>query len=121
MAAAGPGLAQGAGAYTADQAARGGKAYADNCALCHGADFAGGPGAPSLTGPEFLFGWTGKSVGALFTYLHDKMPPGQAGSLSDQDYADIAAAVLNANGVPAGGQALAGGTAAASASVIARP
>src|SRR4051812_9261999 len=73
----------GAGAYTADQATKGTQTFMDNCSGCHGVDFGGGAGSPSLKGPEFMFGWTGKSAGELFTFIHDKMPPGQAGSLSD--------------------------------------
>jgi hypothetical protein len=40
------------------------------------------------------------------------MPPGQAGSMSEQEYADVTAAILSANGAPAGGQALAPGSTA---------
>jgi alcohol dehydrogenase (cytochrome c) len=122
LAAAGPSLSQAprasaAGAFSAEQAAQGEKVYADHCAACHGADFAGGPGVPSLKGPEFMFGWNGKTVGQLFTYIHDNMPPGQAGALSDQEYTDIAAAILKANGFAPGAAALAAGPAAAAVTV----
>lgn len=88
--------------FTAAQAARGEKAYADACALCHGADMAGGPGVPSLSGPDFAFGWKSKPTAELFDYIHKNMPPGQAGSLGDQQYLDIVAAILAKNGVAAG-------------------
>jgi hypothetical protein len=58
-------------------------------------------GAAALIGPEFQFSWNDKSVGALFVILRAKMPPGAAGSLSDQAYADIVAAILQKNGFPA--------------------
>lgn len=122
LAAAAPGSAQapkmaGAGAYTAAQAAQGAKTFEDNCSSCHGVDYAGGAGSPSLKGPEFMFGWTGKSAGELFTFIHDKMPPGQQGSLSDQQYTEIVAALLSANGFPAGAEALPTGTAASSVTI----
>lgn len=122
LAVAAPGSAQapkaaGAGAYTADQAAQGRKTFEDNCSSCHGVDYAGGAGSPSLKGPEFMFGWTGKSAGELFSFIHDRMPPGQQGSLSDQQYTEVVAAILSANGFPAGAEALPVGTAAAGVTI----
>lgn len=113
LAAAAPGLAQApAGSFTADQAARGTQAFTDNCSACHGVDFTGGPGSPSLKGPEFVFGWKDKPAAELYTYIHANMPPGQAGSLSEAQYYDIVAAILNANGVPAGAAGLSAANAA---------
>ena len=89
------------GTYTAAQATRGGKVYADNCATCHGEDMKGGGGIPGLAGPDFQFSWDKKPVGALFDYAKANMPPGQAGSLTDPQYADIVAAVLQTNRFPA--------------------
>src|SRR5690349_6724690 len=83
------------GVYTAAQAQRGAKVYADQCSTCHGAEMKGGPGIPGLVGPEFQFSWNKKPVGAIFDYAKMNMPPGQAGSLSDQQYADILAAILH--------------------------
>ena len=106
-AAAGAGLsAQGPrtvwdGVFTATQAERGWKSYVDQCSTCHGAEMKAGAGAPSLAGPEFQFSWNKKSVGELFDYAQNYMPPGQAGTLSSQQYADIVASVLRTNGFPA--------------------
>jgi cytochrome c oxidase cbb3-type subunit 3 len=111
-AAAAPSLAQAPGSFTADQAKAGTQAFTDNCSACHGVDFTGGPGAPSLKGPEFVFGWNGKSAAELYAYVHEKMPPGSAGTLPEGQYYDIVAAILNANGVPAGPAPLAGANAA---------
>lgn len=89
--------------YTEAQAARGVQTFSEHCALCHAESMHGGPGgATALIGPEFQFLWNDKSVGALLTILRAKMPPGEAGSLSDQEYADIVAAILQRNGFPAG-------------------
>ena len=89
--------------YTEAQAARGARIFTQHCALCHAENMQGGfGGAAALVGPEFQFLWNDKSVGALFTILRAKMPPGQAGSLSDQEYADLVAVILQRNGFPAG-------------------
>jgi len=88
--------------FTSDQASRGLQIFSDHCALCHAASMLGGPGTPALIGPEFRFLWADKSVGALFEIIRAKMPPGQAGSLSDQEYADVLAAIFQNNGFPAG-------------------
>jgi mono/diheme cytochrome c family protein len=119
LAAAGPGLAQAPGAYTADQAARGAQTFTDKCSGCHGVDYTGGGGSPSLKGPEFMYNWNGKTAADLFAYVHDNMPPGEAGSLSDAQYTEIVAAILNANGLPAGATPLPAG--AASAGVVIKP
>lgn len=79
------------------QESRGAAAFGERCAQCHGEDMYGGAGTPSLVGPEFKFGWSGKPVSDLFDYIHDKMPPGQTGSLTDQQYLDVVAAILRKN------------------------
>jgi len=89
------------GVYSGPQADRGTKLYAEQCSSCHGQEMKGGPGAPGLSGPEFQFSWDKKTVGGLFDYAKMFMPPGQAGMLTDQQYADIAAALLKGNGFPA--------------------
>ncbi|MEQ1758799.1 MAG: cytochrome c [Vicinamibacterales bacterium] len=88
------------GVYSDGQAERGAKLYSDQCASCHGAEMKAGAGAPSLAGPEFTFGWDKKSLGGLFEFIQQNMPPGQAGSLKDQDYVDIVAAILKRNAMP---------------------
>jgi mono/diheme cytochrome c family protein len=107
LALAAPVLAQSPGSFTADQAKTGVQTFTENCSACHGVDFTGGPGAPSLKGPEFVFGWNGKSAADLYAYVHEKMPPGSAGTLSETQYYEIVAAILNANGVAAGAAPLA--------------
>jgi S-disulfanyl-L-cysteine oxidoreductase SoxD len=90
------------GVYSAAQAERGAKRYADNCAACHGEDMAGGPGIPGVVGIEFMFKYNGKPVSELFDYVKQNMPPGQAGSLTDPQYLDVVAAILKGNEFPAG-------------------
>ena len=88
------------GVYTEAQAQRGGALYMKECASCHGEEMQAGAGAPSLAGPEFTFGWDKKPLGGLFDFVRANMPPGQAGSLKDQAYADILSAILRRNKFP---------------------
>ena len=92
------------GVYTAEQAARGAQTLAEQCVMCHAENLRGGPGAPGVVGAEFMFNWDGKTAGELFDYLRASMPPGQIGVLSDAQYADVLAAILQGNGFPAAGE-----------------
>jgi mono/diheme cytochrome c family protein len=98
---ASPAPAEG-GLYSAAQAERGQAVYDRHCVACHAAGMTGGgAGSPPLVGQIFMIGWRGESVGALLDYLRTTMPTGMAGSLTDQEYADVLALMLQANGVPA--------------------
>jgi cytochrome c len=90
------------GVYTAAQAERGGKAYSEQCAMCHGAEMKAGAGAPSLAGPDFLFSWDKKTAAALADYVRANMPPTAPDSLSDRQVSDVVAAIFKVNGFPAG-------------------
>lgn len=90
------------GAYASQQVERGRKQFAQACASCHGEDMRGAPGTPALAGPEFVFGWDGKSLGELFEYVSTKMPAGEPGTLTDRQYADLLAAILKENKFPSG-------------------
>lgn len=99
-------------AFTAEQAGRGKAAYDANCTSCHlpGLDGAANPaasakGAP-LVGPRFVQDFGETRVSALFNKMKRDMPGGKPGSLSDQEYLDIAAYVLQQNKFPAGSEAL---------------
>ena len=89
------------GIYSAAQAKRGLAVYTEHCVMCHAPNFTGAPGAPPLTGPEFTFNWDGMTMAALFDYVKAMMPPGEVGSLSDQEYIDAIATILQANAFPA--------------------
>jgi len=88
--------------FSEDQARRGGVVLETHCAVCHGAQLTGGGGSPPLQGPDFLFGWSAKTTTELVEYISTSMPPGQGHSLSDQQYEDVTAYILGANGFPAG-------------------
>lgn len=96
----------GSGWYTAEQAQRGQRVYEANCAVCHHASLLGEQYAPALKGPSFLRRWAGQSVGDLYTFVHDRMPLGMPGSLTDQQYIDVVAYILSHNELPPGGEEL---------------
>jgi mono/diheme cytochrome c family protein len=107
-----PATANGGGAtapvtFTAEQVSRGSDLYADRCVSCHGDTLDNGEfgGAP-LNGSYFSKHWGGGSTAALIGFMKAKMPPDSPGSLTDQNYADLAAFLLDANGYPKGDKEL---------------
>jgi mono/diheme cytochrome c family protein len=89
------------GVYTAEQAARGNALFVDKCAKCHGQDMTGGD-APSLVGSEFSGDWNDLSLADLADRLRVSMPQDNPQSLSREQTADLVAAILRANQMPAG-------------------
>ena len=94
--------------YTDAQAARGKKVYEANCVTCHLPDLdgsakpdAGARGAP-LAGTRFVQDFGESKVSALFNKMKRDMPSGRPGALTDQEYLDAAAYVLQRNRFPAG-------------------
>lgn len=90
------------GVYTDAQADRGQTAFAAQCAPCHGQTLQGNGEAPALTGADFTADWIGLTLGDLFDRIRTTMPQDTPGKLSRDQYADILAFVLKANGYPAG-------------------
>jgi len=82
--------------FTANQAASGWSVYGVQCAECHGLALEGLE-APPLSGVDFLNNWAGQTTDELLAYLRDEMPPGQAGSLSEQSYVNLVAYLLESN------------------------
>ena len=64
------------------------------CTACHD--------TARFTGSDFLAGWTGKPLHALFDHVTTTMPEDNPGSLKPQQYADVVAYFLKLNGYPAG-------------------
>jgi PQQ-dependent dehydrogenase (methanol/ethanol family) len=93
------------GAYSTEQAARGKAVYDRSCASCHAPDLSGARG-PQLAGSRFVSAWAGRTARELFEVSQQTMPQGDANSLSESQYLDIVAYVLQANGLPAGSQPL---------------
>jgi len=95
------------GVYTDAQAKRGQTVYAEACSKCHLDDLSGGKDSPPLVGDEFLKGWTGKTVGALFDEVRMTMPFDSPGRLTAEQYADVLAYIFSGNKFPTGSQELA--------------
>lgn len=90
------------GVYTAAQAARGEKIYADSCASCHGADLSGSGQAPELAGKEFNLDWNDLALSDLFDRTRATMPADKPGSLKPEQTADLIAFLLQKARFPAG-------------------
>jgi cytochrome c len=88
--------------YTAEQAGRGEKLYADNCAMCHGESLGGVEMAPPLAGDVFNSNWEGVALSDLFERMRSSMPQNKPGSLSRAQNADILAHMLKVGNFPAG-------------------
>ena len=95
-----------AGAYTAAQAAAGRTTYQAQCASCHLPDLRGSGDAAPLAGAEFLGGWGRRTTRELLSFMQLTMPPTRPGGLSQEEYVNVAAFILQSNGAPAGAQAL---------------
>ena len=93
--------------FTQAQADSGKQIYAERCANCHGAQLEG-VGTPALTGPPFIRHWAGggKTVGDFYAKMRDSMPLMAPHSLSDDQYAKLAAFILSHAGYRAGSEPL---------------
>ena len=94
------------GVYTEEQARRGERMYARECATCHLEDLLGDGISPPLVGATFSYRWADLSVGDMFVSVRTTMPQDTPASLGRQAYADIAAYLLSANDYPAGDEEL---------------
>jgi mono/diheme cytochrome c family protein len=90
--------------YSAEQAARGGQVYGQTCARCHP------PG--QLDGDAFAIAWNEARVSTLYNTLRNTMPQDKPGSLTDQQYVDVIAYLLQRSKLPAGRAPLAPDSAA---------
>jgi len=93
---------------TAAQVERGQAVYGEFCEKCHGDQLNNGQFGPPIKGDFFRDMWADKTVGDLFLQTVKTMPPDDPGFLRDQEYADIIAYILNANGLEPGGGELPG-------------
>ena len=89
------------GVYAADQAARGGQVYRDQCLTCHGDALEGSVGPP-LAGDGFLSIWGARPLLELVDKIHNTMPLQAPAPLSREESIDLTAYILEAGGFPAG-------------------
>lgn len=103
-------------AYTIDQASNGKVLYGKNCAVCHGANGEGGTvpeqfgkklagkKTSPVVGPGYLPKM--KTAGQAYEFASKNMPANKPGSLKSNEYLDIIAFALQANGVQPDGEPL---------------
>src|SRR5262245_32510432 len=99
-----------AGSYTAAQATAGRATYQAQCASCHLPDLKGSGDAAPLAGSEFMSGWGRRTTRELLSFMQLTMPPSRPGGLSQEEYVNVAAFILQSNGAVAGAQVLAATT-----------
>jgi len=80
--------------FTADQAHKGQTAYYVSCAECHGVQLEGQYG-PALSGPNGNTQWY--PVAYVYAYMTAQMPVGNADGLSQEQYLDIMAFLLQSH------------------------
>jgi mono/diheme cytochrome c family protein len=90
------------GPFTEGQVDQGRKVYATRCASCHLPSLIGQGEALPLAGSQFMAGWSNRTTQDLYNLIHASMPKDAPGSLDDQDYANVTAFILHANGAKAG-------------------
>ncbi len=105
---AGKSLPEPAATFT-EQVNRGMALYVEHCSSCHGADGKGTDQAPAVVGPTALpldppAGAQVRNVQFrtafdVFQWVRVNMPGDAAGSLEDQEYVEVLAFDLKANGV----------------------
>ena len=96
------------GVYTLEQAAAGEQIYQRDCAVCHGANLAGGEGGVALVGSAFMSNWLGESYGELDSKTRMTMPVVNPNGLSSKAYDQVLAFLLLSNGYNHGKQELRG-------------
>src|SRR5262249_10572627 len=91
--------------FSAAQAKRGELTYESHCEQCHGRAL-GGREAPALSGAAVSRQWMEDTVNSLFDKIRRTMPADSAGSLTPNEYVDVVAYILQANGFPEGSEEL---------------
>jgi alcohol dehydrogenase (cytochrome c) len=81
------------------QAEAGALAFGSNCAACHGVNLEGTTLGPLLSGNSFLRRWGTQTPALLLNNIQTNMPPGGNDGISNSDYLNIVAHILNVNGV----------------------
>ena len=80
--------------YTDAQAKRVEEVFTRSCGSCHG--------PREFATRLFQLSWAGRTLGEFYTKIRTTMPQDMPGTLTDQQYADVAAHVLQLNQYPTG-------------------
>ena len=94
------------GWFAAAQAESGRALYQEHCQVCHGARLTGEQPFPPLIGERFMRRWEGRTAYELFRLIHDTMPLGMGGTLTEKEYTNIFAFMLQQYGYPEGAEPL---------------
>jgi len=101
--------------YTAQQADAGRLDYVEHCAECHGGELEGQFG-PALAGPSSRVQW--ESPQYVYGYFSVAMPHGHPGELTQREYVDIMAFILQRHNKPSGTRPLTAAALAADTAAI---
>ena len=91
------------GVYTEAQAQAGAAQYEAICAACHEGDE---PEANAPKGTEFIERWRDAPVSFLYNFIRTGMPGDKPGTLTEAQYINLTAYLLQANGYKSGATAL---------------
>lgn len=80
--------------YTEAQAKRGEEVFTRSCGSCHG--------PREFASRLFQLSWAGRTLEEFYTKIRTTMPGDMPGSLTEQEYADVAAHVLQLHQFQAG-------------------
>lgn len=80
--------------YSGTQAERGQELFTDICGSCHSTS--------QFRGDDFGMNWTGRTLRDLYRLIRNTMPQDSPGRLTDQQYIDVVAYILELNRYPAG-------------------
>ena len=94
------------GVYSLSQAADGRTVYSRECALCHGPELEGTEGGPAIAGQAFREKWQDHSLAEFYEVTRQTMPVSKPAGLSENEYADVIAFILNRNAYSAGSDEL---------------
>lgn len=83
--------------------------FADNCAVCHGADGGGNYGFPNLTDKDWLYGGTPEAIKATITNGRSGNMPAWGGVLGEAKMVDLTEHVLSLSGQEHNAKAAANG------------
>jgi cytochrome c oxidase cbb3-type subunit III len=72
--------------------------FANNCAICHGADGGGNPGFPNLTDKDWLYGGTPEKILETITHGRKAAMPAWVGVIGEEGVVDVAEYVLQISG-----------------------
>ena len=82
------------GSHTQAQATSGEQVFDENCSACHS--------TREFYGSEFQYSWGSRNARSFFRLVSRTMPDDAPGSLTEEQYVDVLAYILDLNGYPAG-------------------